>query len=201
MTMASGFRGTVNGSVQANYTDQPGRAVPGMLAFASDINFCDSILIAETNGVRAGRGVVMAQNTASATNFQTPDVSASLPTSALTTEAAFLATGGVLVFEENMQSDEYGYPGFAAGRIGRILRLNRVKGRISVLASQAVVVGTSSVHLVTVAGSDGLYSPGQFVSAALAGDATHGYSVAITSAKWVSAASAGGVACIEFNNA
>ena len=200
MTMASGFRGSVNGAVQSNYTDQPGKAVPGMLAFASDINYCDAVLVGETNGLAAGRAAIFAQNTPAAANFQVPDVSASYPTSALTTEAAFTAKGGILVFEENMQTDENGIPGYAYGRIGRFLRINRIKGRIYVKAVEAVVVGTSSVNLVTVAGSNGKYLPGQFAPAALAGDATHGYSVSITAAKWVSAASAGGVAIIEFNN-
>ena len=200
MSMASGFRGTVNGAVQANYTDQPGKAVAGMLAFASDINYCDAVMIGETNGLAAGRAAIFAQNTASANNFQVPDVSASYPTVALTTEAAFIAAGGILVFEENMQTDENGVPGYAAGRIGRFLRINRIKGRIYVKAVEAIVVGTSSVNLVTVAGSDGKYLPGQFAPAALAGDATHGTSVALTRAKWVSAAPAGGVAIIEFNN-
>lgn len=196
MSFGSGYRGSVNGSVQANYTDQPGRAVAGMLAFASDINFCDAVLIGETNGIFAGAGVTLAQNTASVYNLQTPDVSASLPTSGTT--ASNLA--GILVFDENMQSNENGIPGYAQGRIGRVLRLNRVKGRVYVDAVEAVVVGTSTVNLVIAAGSNGLYKAGQFAPAALAGDAAHGYSVAISTAKWVSASAAGGVAMIEFNN-
>ncbi len=49
-TFATGYRGTVNGSVQTDYADQPGQAFPGMLAFAGDDNFLDSIFIGETNG-------------------------------------------------------------------------------------------------------------------------------------------------------
>ena len=194
MSFASGFRGTVSGSVQANYTDQPGVAVPGMLAFASDINLCDNIIVGETNGIAAGRGVTAALNTAAATNLQRPDRSLALPTVAA--NAAALA--GIVVFDENMQTDENGVPGHAKGRFARVLRPVRAGGRIYVKAKEAIAPATATVNWVTVAGSDGLYAVGEFAPAALAGDATRGTSVAISTASFVTTAAAGELAMVEF---
>lgn len=190
----TGYRGSVSGAVQTVYTDQPGVAVAGMVAFASENNFLDGIVIGETEGVAAGVGCQFTQNTAAASNLQRPDVSALLPTTGLT--AADLK--GVLVFDETMQSDSTGVPGYNKGRFGRFLRTDRIGGRIYVKAVEAVAPATASVNWVIVAGSDGKYKAGEFAPAALAGNAAVGYSVAITTAKWVTTAAAGGLAIIEF---
>ena len=194
MSFASGFRGTVSGSVQANYTDQPGVGVAGMLAFASDINLCDAIIVGETNGVAAGRGVTATLNTAAGTNLQRPDRSLFLP--AVADDAADLA--GIVVFDENMQTDENGVPGWAKGRFARVLRPVRAGGRIYVKAKEAIAPATATVNWVTVAGTDGLYAVGEFAPAALAGTAEAGTSVAISTASFVTTAAAGELAMVEF---
>lgn len=190
----TGFRGTVNGAVQTTYTDQPGQAVAGMLAFASDLDQMDSVLVGEADGVACGAGVALPMNTASDPgNLQTPNVLATLPT-ADSTAADF---GGVVVFEETAQSDTDGNPGWAKGRNCRVASNRRAGARIYIPAKDAITALTSTVNWVIAGGSDGKYQAGDFAPAALAGDATHGTSVAITTARWISSAAVGGFAVLE----
>jgi hypothetical protein len=196
MSGLTGFRGTVNGSVQSSYTDQPRVAYPGQLAFSSDDNLVDAAMVGDTNGVFAGQGVRLDLNVSTEPgNLQSPNVLANQPTGG-ETEALF---GGIVVFDEACQSDSLGNPGWNKGRIARVLRNRRQGGRIWVTAPDAVVVSTSTVNWVTTAGSDGLHPLGSFASTALAGNSTVGYSVAITKASFVTACAAGGYAIIEFN--
>lgn len=194
MSFASGYRGVAGGSVQTAVTDQPGIAVPGMLAFASDLNYCDGLYVGETNGVAAGKGIAVT-DVSDDISYQRPNLSINLPADAAT-KAAF---AGIVVFMENMQSDENGVPGWAKGRIAQVARPGRAGARIYVKAVEAVDHTADSVNWVTVAGTDGLYEKGEFAPAALAGTAAAGTSVAIdaTVARWVTSAPAGGVACIE----
>jgi hypothetical protein len=190
----NGYRGEIGGAVQTTYSDQPGVAVPGMIAFASDLSNVDALLISETDGIAAGKGV-KAVAIDDDISLQRPNVSVLLPTTG-NTVADFV---GVLCFDETMQSDEDGVPGYAAGRLGRILKNARAGGRIYVKAVEAIDPATSVVHWVVVAGSDGLYEAGEFAPAALAGSASAGYSTTLASiAKWVTKAEAGDVAIIEF---
>lgn len=197
MSFATGFRGSVNGSVQTTYDDQPGQAMPGMLMFASDINMCDAVFIGETLGIEAGKGVQFV-NGDEGLGFQRPAVLAYLP--AGTEAAAELA--GIIVFDEAMQSqaDADGNPinGWAKGRMARVLRPTRAGGRIYVKAKEAVVVGTSTVNWVIAAGSDGVYEAGEFAPGVLA-SSTVGTTVAITNAKWITNAAAGELAGLEFH--
>jgi hypothetical protein len=202
----NGFRGNIGtaGAVQTTYTDQPGVGVPGMIAYPADYNNVDSYLINETEGIACGKGVTLIIPTdASASSvshlLQTPNLVAQLPTAATDTLAEF---GGILVFDETAQSDANGVPGYNDGRIGRVLRPGRSGGRIFVAVNDldTIVPGTSSVNLVTVAGSDGKYKVGDFAPAALAGTAEAGTSLAITTASWVTPDFANGshkVAMIE----
>ena len=188
----NGYRGTVGGAVQTAYTDQPGIAVPGMLAFSSDLNNCDALLIAEMLGIAAGKGVKFAAIDDDI-SLQRPNLAASLP--AVADDADDFA--GILAFDEHMQSDENGVPGYAKGRVGRFLRPGRAGGRIYVKAVVAIDPATSTVNWVTVAGTDELYEVGEFAPAALAGDATEGTSVVLSNARWVTKAAAGDVAILE----
>lgn len=193
MPFSTGYRGTVGGAVQTSYTDQPGIAVPGMLAFASDLNFCDAYVVGEADGIAAGKGVKVAAITDSISG-QIPNQSIELPEAADT--AAVFA--GIMVYDDSMQSDADGVPGWAQGRMARVLRPGRAGGRVFVKAVEAVNHTSASVNLVIVAGSDGLYEAGEFAPAALAGSAAAGYSVSLSAnARWVSSAAAGSVACIE----
>ena len=193
----TGYRGQISGSVQDTYADQPGVAAPGMLAFASDLNNVDAIFIGETLGIAAGKGVMFTPITDVATSditLQRPNEAAFLPTTGKTV-ADF---AGILCFDETMQSDENGVPGYAEGRVGRIVKKSRAGGRIYVKAVEAVDPATSTVNWVVVAGSDGLYEAGEFAPAALAGSSVPGYSTDLSSvAKWITKAAAGDIAIIE----
>jgi hypothetical protein len=190
----NGFRGSVGtaGAVQTTYNDQPGVAVPGMLAFASDLANTDGIFIGGDTGIAAGRGVVFSA-LAQASDLQRPNLSAVLPTVA--TAAGDL--DGILVFDETMQSDSNGVPGWNPGRVGRILRPAGAGGRVYLKAVDAFTLA-STVNLVTVAGTDGKYQVGEFAPAALAGDATHGTSVACSNGTVEAPAAAGGVVLVNF---
>ena len=192
---SDGFRGSVNGSVQTTYADQPGQAIAGMLAFASDINNCDAMFIGETNGIEAGKGIhgVIGDE---GLGFQRPALLAYLPSG----DEAAAQMYGIIVFDEAMQSmaDGSGNPinGWAKGRVARVLRPGRGGGRIYVKAIEAVVPGTSTVNWVITAGSDAKYEVGEFAPGVL-NSGTIGTSVAITNAQWVTAAAAGEVAMLE----
>ena len=191
----NGFYGTKNGSAQTTYTDQPGVAIPGKLAFASDINLCDSFPVSDANGVAAGRGVKAAAIT-DLTNPQALNESILLPVGSETV-ANFL---GVVVFDQTMGSDfTTGAPGWNVGRIANVLKFNRVGGRIWVYAREAVTAGSSTVNWITTPGtvtSGAVYLAGEFSPAVAAGGTAA--STAITTAKWITSAIAGGVAMLEF---
>lgn len=142
-----GFRGIRGGSVQSGYFDQPGVAVPGMLAFASDKYLLDTVMVGAD--VLAGVGVVGANPTDSPQLYQRPIFTISPPAG---TETLASQLVGVVVFDEAMQSDENGNPGWSAQRTARILRVNRVGGRIYVNQRLPVVVGSSTVNWVIKAG-------------------------------------------------
>ena len=192
MSFANGYRGTSMGAVQTTYDDQPGVAVPGMLAFASDINMCDAVFIGETNGIAAGVGVQFIIGD-EGLGFQRPAVLAYLPNGG--EAAAELA--GIVVFDEAMQSDTNGIPGWAKGRVARIVRPGRAGGRVYVKAVEEVVAGTSTVNWVITVGSDAKYALGEFAPGVL-NSGTVGKTVAISNAKWITSAEAGGVAMLEF---
>lgn len=164
--MFNGFRGTVGGSVQSNYTDQPGVGFAGMMPFASEeaIALIDSAIIGETEGIAAGRGVCFTQATAAAFDLQRPNSLAFLPTVA--TDAA--AFQGIALRDDGMQSDANGVAGYNKGRVLRVLRKGRSGGRVYVKVQETVAV-TDTVSMVTVASTDGKFLPGDFVVATPAG--------------------------------
>lgn len=191
MSFASGYRGSKGGAVQSIYTDQPGIAIAGMIAFASDLTLIDAIFIAEVLGLRAGAGVKLVQLDESAYNFQAPNQGAFLPADAGETIANF---GGIVVFDETMQSDENGVPGYEKGRVGRILRPKRGGGRIWVRVKDAVTPDVSGVHWCIDA--VGNYVEGDFSPAALGGGGSDSVDIS-TIARWVTKAAAGELAMLE----
>lgn len=190
----TGFRGTANGAIQTVVTDQPGVGVPGELCFASDNDLVDSYLVTGTDGVFAGAGVQLVANSAGLGQLQLPGQLAQVPNANNLTIADFK---GVVVFDENMQSDATGVPGWDDGRTCRVVRPGRAGGRVFVKAVEAVDKATATVNWVTQGGTDGKYRAGEFAPTALAGSAAAGYSVAITTATVISSAAAGGVYAIE----
>lgn len=192
-TFSTGYRGAVNGAIQTSVLDQPGVGVPGMLPFASDNDLIDSYIAA--GDVPAGCGVQLIANAGAATSFQAPPFLAQVPSAHGTLTLADFA--GICVFDENMQSNADGAPGWADGRSCRIIRPGRAGGRVFVKAVEDITASTATVNWVVEAGTDGKYAVGEFSPAALAGSAGAGYSVAITTAKFITSAKAGGVAIIE----
>jgi hypothetical protein len=193
---SDGFRGSIMGSVQTAYSDQPGVAYAGMVAFANDENWADAIIIGETNGIEAGKGVAYIKQTEGATRLQAPLVLAYLPDG----DEAATTLQGIVVWEPSMQTqaDADGNPinGWAKGRVARILR----RGRIYVRANDEVLPGTSTVNWVITAGSDAKYEVGEFAPGVL-NSGTVGTTVAITNAQWVTDADADGLAILElFSN-
>jgi hypothetical protein len=114
-----------------------------MLAFASDNVLHDSYYIGEANGIAAGKGVKLTQ-VVDAISLQSPNVAAYLPDAG---DAASVFAG-IVMFDETMQSDENGVPGWAQGRMARVIRPGRSGGRIYVKAIEAVAT-TDPVHLIT----------------------------------------------------
>jgi hypothetical protein len=164
------YYGNAGGAVQTAYTDQPGVGVPGMLAFASDIELCDAYYVGDSNGVTAGSGVVLsASGDTFTTSLQSPDLAAFNPTSS----ANLAAFGGIIVFDETMMTDGNGNPGWVFGRMCQVLRYNRVGGRIYVRAREAVTAFSSTVNWVIVGGDiNGVtYYAGEFAPESGAGTA------------------------------
>ena len=189
----TGYRGSVNGSIQTTYQDQPGVGVPGMLMYAPEAgDKIDSIFVGETNGVGAGKGVQLVRNAESVTNFQTPNVLAYLPDG----DESAAEFGGIVVWQETMQTDSSGNNIYAAGRVARILKPGAVGGPIYVAAKDEVIPGTSTVNWVIAAGSDGKYEVGDFAPGVL-NSGTVGTTVALTNAAWVTAGDVDGIAGIE----
>ena len=197
MSFNSGYRGAVGsaGSVQTSYNDHPALGIPGMLAFASDSRKIDTILIGETNGIAAGRGVKLTAILPGTAEYQVPSVAAYLPSGS----EVLADFGGILIFDEAIQSDENGVPGWANGRAGRILKPYAEGGRIYIKAREAIAIG-DSVNWVIAAPADESYELGEFAPSALGGGAA-GTSVVISTdiARWIKGASADGdVAILEF---
>jgi len=191
MAFSRGYRGVKGGAVQSAYTDQPGIAVAGQLAFASDINNVDAMFVGETNGLAAGRGIKIAP-VVDSFSFQAPNGAAFLPEAA-DVKAAF---AGIVVFDESMQSDENGSAGWDKGRVARIVKPGRAGGRVFVKAVAAIDHTSDTVNWVTIAPADASYALGEFAPAALGGGAA-GTSVALDNARWISSAAAGEFAILE----
>ena len=201
---ASGYYGLAGGAVQATYDDQPGVGVPGELAYASDINLCDALYVGDANGIAAGMGVKRVAIT-DAVSLQTPLDAIYLPGN---TWSAFGVNGsaggetianfaGIVVFDETMQSDSSGRPGWDTGRMAMVARPQRGGARPYVYCREAMTKG-NNLWWVTIGGtaaSGAVYNAGEFADHAPAGGVT---SVEITTAFLVTSGIAGGVAMVEF---
>ena len=192
MSFSTGYRGAVNGAVQTSYTDQPGKSLPGMLMGVGEAMAIDSYIVKETNGVGAGLGIRLVAGD-EGQGFAWPGLTVKLPEGD-ENENDF---GGVVVFDQAMQSDASGNNGWELGRTCRILRPVRSGGRIYTRVVDAVDPLTDSVYWVIAADTGGTYALGSFVPAALGGGAA-GTTVLLTTARWVTAAAAGDIAGIEF---
>jgi len=160
MTM-TGYRGAVGGSIQTNYTDQPGRGVPGMMAYVSEEGIANimSVVVDSANGVYAGRGVIKTWITPGTGDLNTPALSVGPPASG----SAIADFAGTVLFDEGMQSDTAGLNGWADGKYARILRPKRQGGTVMVKVFDTIAV-TDTVYMCTVADTAGVYAPGDFTN-------------------------------------
>lgn len=120
------------GFAQTQYWDQMASALPGSLAFASDQWLVDTAIVAPdapATGLVAGIGVVTPVIPVANREGYRPDYNnkyAQLPTDATTAQLF----GGILVRNQQMDSNVNGDACWFAGRACNILRSNRVGGRI-----------------------------------------------------------------------
>jgi len=203
----TGFYGIAGGAVQSTYDDQPGVGVPGELAYASDINFCDALCVGDANGIAAGLGVKRVSiSSDDAVSLQTPLDAVFLPGNTAgaswgvngsaggETIASFAA---VMIFDETMQSDSSGQPGWDTGRMAMVARPERGGARPYVKCVEACTKG-NNVYWITVGGaaaSGAVYAAGQFASYSPGGGVT---AVELTNAFFITSGVAGGVAMIEY---
>lgn len=187
MSFATGYRGQVGGSVQTQYADQPTVGIPGMMGFASGISLIDAIYIGEPGGIAAGRGVVF-ENVDDAISLQRPNIKAMLP------DAGTIISdwGGIVVFDSQMQSNSDGVPGWSEGRIGRVLMVGRIGGRIYVNSPIDIDHTTDDVYMQILIDPAGVFKIGEF------GNSTNNTTaILLTNAKWITSTEAGRVALIE----
>ena len=202
-----GYYGIAGGAVQAAYDDQPGIAVPGELAYASDLNMCDALVVGDANGVPAGYGVKRVSITADdAVSMQTPLDALFLPGNTVGTAwgvngaaggETIASFAGIVVFDETMQSNSSGQPGWDTGRMAMVVRPHRSGGRVWIYCLEAMTKG-NNIWWVTAGGtaaSGAVYTAGMFADHNPAGGVT---AVQITTAFLITSGIAGGVALVEF---
>lgn len=191
------YRGTKFGFIQSAVYDQMGTAVEGRLANASDINLCDSVSVGETNGVGVGLGVVIA-SLSGAKKVGINDEKITLPAG---TEAAASALYGIVVRTDSGHTNADGRNYVAKEEMATVLRTARVGGRIWVKAQKALTAGGSLYWIIKNGTSHtceiGGFS-GEAITATVSGSTVTDTLDVSTLATVKTAASAGGLALIEF---
>ena len=179
------YTGSNNGFMQAAYVDQQGTALPGDLAYASDVDLIDACVVSMPAGsegdlLPVGVGVVGAYSAdASRPGMTSVKVS---PVGADTTAAQLY---GVTVRNQQCRTDGNNVSGWGDGDVCNVMRTARVGGRIWVTAGNAATANTAAHLVVKDTTSHGL-PVGSFVGTEITGD-----TVALTNVQWVTAASAG----------
>lgn len=185
------YTGSNNGFMQTAYVDQQGTALPGDLAYASDVDLIDACVVSMPAGsegdlLPVGVGVVGAYNAdASRPGMTSVKVS---PVGADTTAAQLY---GVTVRNQQCRTDENNVSGWGDGDVCNVMRTARVGGRIWVTAGNAATANTAAHLVVKDTTSHGL-PVGSFVGTEITGD-----TVALTNVQWVTAASAGSLGLLE----
>ena len=138
------YTGSNNGFMQAAYVDQQGTALPGDLAYASDVDLIDACVVSmpagsERNLLPVGVGVVGAYSAdASRPGMTSVKVS---PVGADTTAAQLY---GVTVRNQQCRTDENNVSGWGDGDVCNVMRTARVGGRIWVTAGNAATANTAA---------------------------------------------------------
>ena len=144
------YTGSNNGFMQAAYVDQQGTALPGDLAYASDVDLIDACVVSMPAGsegdlLPVGVGVVGAYSAdASRPGMTSVKVS---PVGADTTAAQLY---GVTVRNQQCRTDENNVSGWGDGDVCNVMRTARVGGRIWVTAGNAATANTAAHLVVTV---------------------------------------------------
>ena len=142
------YTGSNNGFMQSTYVDQQGTALPGDLAYASDVNLIDACVVSmpvgsERDLLPVGVGVVGAYSAdASRPGMTSVKVS---PVGADTTAAQLY---GVTVRNQQCRTDENNVSGWGDGDVGNVMRTARVGGRIA--GALAVDISTEQPAFVPV---------------------------------------------------
>jgi len=132
----SGFRGTIQGSVQTDYFDHPSRGFPGQIATQGDPQLIDSYPVSDACVIRGGVGVV--QDTA-LTIPAGVYADRPAPFSVMSPIAASVVAdfAGIVVRDSAQENDDTGNPIWSPGNMVPVMR----QGRIFVLAPVAITAG------------------------------------------------------------
>lgn len=165
---------------QTAYKDQMGTALPGSLAFVSDSNLVDAMLVGEVgdNGLQAGLAVIAT----AATDVQRPGINERaviLPIASSTAEHIV----GVVVRNQQMRTNAHGHACYFAKDMCNVARVGRSGARIWVQLTEGTQPVVGGAVSVIVSGTDA----GKFA-------ATGG--VTVPTMKFASSA-ADGMACVE----
>lgn len=174
------------GFAQSTYVDQMATALPGALAYASDERLVDSAVVdtSVTGGLVAGVGVVLTPIPEANRVGARPGLNnfvAKLPETGAT-EATF---GGIVVRNQQMETNGLGQACWFPKRMCNVLRSDRVGGRVwgRLVSGASVVDGPVYWVIADTAGTG--KTIGGFAGAAVAGD-----TVELTNAKFKSVADA-----------
>lgn len=190
------YTGLNNAFMQTKYVDQQATALPGDLAYASDVTLIDAAVVAMPSGsekelLAAGLGVVSAYSAnASRPGMNSTTVS---PVSSTTTAATFY---GITIRNQQCQTDENGVSGWGDGRLCNVMRADRVGGRVWVKAVNAATAG-SAAFLVIKDDTEHGFPIGSFAGSAITGEPSATDTVALTNVKWVTSAAAGELGLVE----
>lgn len=159
------------GFAQSTYVDQMATALPGALAYASDTRLVDTAIVADsaTDGLVAGVGVVLTAITGTSHDGQRPGLNqyaAGVPTASSTV----VNFGGVVVRNQQMDTNSNGEACWFPKRTCNVLRSNRVGGRVwGRLVSGTAAVGGKVYWVVADTAKTGK-TIGGFAAAAITGD-------------------------------
>lgn len=184
--MSGIYHGTKFGFIQSAIYDQMGVALEGRLANASDINLCDSISVAETDGIGVGLGVKIAA-LSGAKKAGVNDQCIKLPVG--TDTAADFA--GIVVRTDSGHTDANNRTYVAKEEQATVLREKRVGGRVWVKAQGAITTGGELYWVIADDSVSGLTAGG------FTGTAVTNKTVKLDSVSVVAGAAKGGLALIE----
>lgn len=139
----STFTGTMFGAVQTNYYDQMGTALAGDLFSPADKNLTDSCTISTVGGIKCGLFVKSKVGTSSRSGIGNYGVESV----GIGDESGDVY--GVLVRSQATQTDADGHSYVDFGRMGVVLRKDRVGGRIWMECGSSFTEGSTAYVVVS----------------------------------------------------